>query len=125
MTGLNIYKKHQIMFIETENKAYWVHLLNQKIAILLKDASRHMKNNHHHDKNQALQKINQIIELALLDYVDTSHDVGKTLESFYSISLLKIVNANLTKSHRELDKLSEYYDNLSKSWLEISRKELL
>ena len=62
MNGLKMYQDNQIITVKKENKAYWVYLLNEKIAILLIDAARFMKKDQHDLKNNSIQNAQKIIE---------------------------------------------------------------
>lgn len=120
------YQKNQIQFeVESNNKAYWVYLLLNKVSEHLHNMVFSLEIKDFSKAHELSTKVHNIIELGLLDNLDLEKggEVAKNLQIFYLSSQKVILESRMKKNPKDLKKIADSYATMAESWLELSKQK--
>lgn len=124
----NTYKTNQIQFdLESNNKAYWVYLLLNKVSEHIKNVVISIENKDLVKEKELIDKVQNIIELGLLNNLDIAKggEVAINLKNFYLSTQQVIVTSRIKKNIKDLKKIADIYATMAESWLQISKQKEL
>lgn len=110
--------------VESSSKLDLVVLVYDRIILELSKIVEAIQRKDIQSKAESVSKVNQLIELGLLEYLDLSKgEVAENLQLFYTSTIVSMTDANIKNNIESFEKIQNSFIILREAWKELTSKQ--